>query len=185
MCWFQAAGLALSAFSAHSQMKRSNAALAESYAIEEENLRAEVVEADRLSAEQDRIESEQVSERIRAANAELGTLRVALGEMGATGRSYTALFREAAFAEGTDLARIRTNSRAQKAAIQADLHASTRAAKDRTTLSLQRTQAQNREALLSVGKSGLQLGTDVYRRHQERRSREIPRSSNRNPTGPP
>lgn len=68
-------------------------------------------EVSRQQVEVNRVAQEQKSDRIRAANAELGAARVAAMERGVSGTTMSAIVRNISYLEGADLSRIE-NSRA-------------------------------------------------------------------------
>jgi len=67
---------------------------------------AAYAEVSRQQVEVSRVAQEQKSDRIRAANAELGAARVAAMERGVSGTTMSAIVRNIGYLEGADLSRI-------------------------------------------------------------------------------
>lgn len=101
---------------------------------------------------------EATTDRARQAVAELGSLRVAAGELGATGRSAALLTAGTAYAAGADKGRIESNRQGQIQQIKADSRAGRRSFLSNTTLALNTTRATVLSNNLSAAGSLLKAG---------------------------
>lgn len=115
----------------------------------------------RLQNETNRIRTERKSDRVRQANAELGTIRAASGELG-LGHT-TPFVTEAAYNEGLDLSRIDTNADNQIQRIQASSKASHLSTLAEVQGAMSEAKAAKTGALLNALGSGLHIGADVAR----------------------
>src|SRR5215217_4830415 len=70
------------------------------------------VEVARQQSEVSRIAGEQVSDRVRAANADLAAARVSASERGVSGTTMAAITRNLSYLEGADVSRIKANAEA-------------------------------------------------------------------------
>jgi len=124
---------------------------------------ASYAEISRQQEEVNRIAQEQIADRVRTANQEMGALRVTAGERGASASTVVGLARTIAHLEGVDITRIDRN---RKSNIEAGEAAKEVASVGMlNTIDLARNQAE--VEVLSAGLnflgSGLQIGGQYVR----------------------
>lgn len=161
--------MALSVGGAIAQNTQIRRAARQTYAMERENTLL-TYNANQVAEQQTNIAAnQQARDRARRAVAELGALRVAAGEMGASARSAALLAGAAGYAEGTDRGRIEQNRRAQIAQIQADSRAARRSYLSNTTIARTQTESMLLGNILDATGNVLQIGSDTYlQRRRER-----------------
>lgn len=120
------------------------------------------VEIARQQGEVNRIAGEQVSDRIRAANAELGAARVAAGERGVSGTTMSAIVRNIGYLEGADLARIEKNREANIEAGESQKRSAKRGFFESVTIARNQAAAANTSAFLGAAGSGLQIAGNYF-----------------------
>jgi hypothetical protein len=137
-------------------------------AAENERLKQIYAETQRQQDENNRIATEKKSDRIRAANQELGTIRAAAGEMGLA--SMTPFVVEVGYNEGADLSRIEANRQGQEDSLTAQAKAGQTAAMSNIQNAYGEANAVSTSALFKSIGHGLQLGAsavDVYSDRQK------------------
>lgn len=159
--------LALGAVSAFAQMGAARSAAADSAQIAASNFQAADKELTRQQTRVNEVAGERRSDRIARADRELGTLRVALGELGASRANAISLVSELGFVEGLDLSRINVSAADEVESLQSQKEAARRGATD--TISAGRTAYSNARtgAILGLVGSGLAIGAGEYRRREE------------------
>lgn len=155
-----------------------NRAARQSYAASAGNAQRAGVENARLQRSVLSQSVQDMTDRMRQANAELGTINAAAGDAGIAGRSLAALQMEQAYVTGLDLGRIQDAAENQIETIQSQSEAGVAAAADSNRSVYQQTSASNTGAFLSLAGSGLQIASN-YRATQQR----LDLSRNRQPRG--
>lgn len=106
------------------------------------------------------------SDRVRQANRELGTLRVAAGEMGATATSSHLMAGGFGFAEGLDLGRIESNRVERGRAERTSNTQQRQVYKERTRAAYRRARNARTNIFFTAAGSALQLGSSMYSSYQ-------------------
>ena len=128
---------------------------------------ARYTEATRRQEETNRVAQEKKSDVIRQAEAELGALRVAGGETGATPGSMTRMIAELGAVEGIDLGRIEKNRKSDVAKLQQDKKNASTAYTNTVTEAYNTAASETTNAVLGFAGSALQIGTDYHRRQED------------------
>lgn len=158
--FFAAASFLVSAVGAKSQ---ASAAASQARA-QADQARLQIAEFDRQQDEVEAIAAEKKSDRVRAADKEIGSIVASLSEVGALGTVNELRFvQEAGFLEGLDVARIESNRRREVAGLEASKEAAAGGARASIGLAKTRTQAA---AIQFLG-SGLSIGADAFQKKQQ------------------
>lgn len=144
---------------ARQQQKAANEAAAR-------QLELQYKEIDRQQSEVNRIAQEQVSDRMRVANMELGTVRVAAMERGLSGYSMAMMARTIGYLEGVDLSRINKNRVANIEAGEAAKTSAKQGFINTVTIAANQAQAASTSAVLGMFGSGLQIAGGYYKDQQ-------------------
>jgi hypothetical protein len=113
----------------------------------------------------------QESDRVRAANAELGTMRVATAERGVSGTTVTAFARTIGFLEGVDLARIERNREANIEAGEFGKESALAGYHNSITIAQNQAQVSMVTAGLGMVGSGLNIAGNYYKDQQALQSK--------------
>lgn len=132
-------------------------------------IKATYDEVSRQQNEVNRIAVEQASDRIRAANAELGTVRTSAGERGVSGTTMTSFARAIGALEGMDLSRIEKNRQSNIAAGEAAKRDAQNNYITAVTIAANQASAATTSTWLGMAGSGLQIGSS-YVGYQQRQS---------------
>lgn len=119
---------------ASQQAKVAKQSTERAYEAEAGNFALVQKENTRLQRESNELYDTEVSDRVRLANRELGTLSVMLGEMGASTSSATALRIDQSYTSGMDVNRIEQSRDNQNEALQAAKRAGQQGYLNQTTL---------------------------------------------------
>lgn len=101
------------------------------------------------------------SDRVRQANRDIGTLRVAAGEMGATATSSTLMAGGVGFAEGLDLGRIESNRVEQGRGVRSANEEQRQVYKEKTREAYRRARNARTNIFFVAGGSALQVGSTM------------------------
>lgn len=124
-------------------------------------------ELTRQQEEVQRIAREDRSDVMRRASQELGAIRVAAGEVGATDNAFLRMVQELGYVEGVDLSRIESNRRNQIEALQEEKKAVSQGYLNTTRQLFNQARVQKTQAVLGFVGSALQIGaTYDYRSRQ-------------------
>ena len=126
-------------------------------------IKASYAEITRQQGEVNRIAVEQASDRMRAANAELGTVRTSAGERGVSGTTMTGFARAIGALEGVDLSRIEKNRQANIAAGEAAKRDAQNNYITTVNIAANQASAATSSAWLGMAGSGLRIGADYAR----------------------
>ena len=159
-----ALSLAASAVQTVISISQANAQEDAAYEAALRNFEVADAENTRLQNEAIEIAEENKSDRMRQANAELGSIRVIEGLSDA---SRQALVINAAYNEGLDLSRIDKNLDRQNEALQSNKRAAKVGYLNATTLASNQASSSRTSAVMGFVGSGLSLGVD-YKKHQDR-----------------
>ena len=124
-------------------------------------------ELTRQQDESNRLADEDRSDVVRRADQELGSLRVAMGELGASATSQAALLSEIGAVEGINLGRIEGNRKNSIESLQAGKRAAKVGYNNTVTQAYNQAKASNTNALLNFAATGLQIGGGEYARQQD------------------
>lgn len=153
------------------QVASMNAAAANA-AAEREAANAELqhvyAENQRQQQEVTRVAEEQVSDRQRQLNQELGTIRAL--DSGLSFGSRSRLMTETAYVGGQDQARIRRNAFSEIEAIQASSRAGRQRASNRITQANNQASSARTQGMIGIAGAGLQLGADIYTANREKKA---------------
>lgn len=132
----------------------------------QEQLKYQYKEISRQQEQVNETAQSQISDRVRAANAELGTMRVSALERGVGGSTVMAFARTIGFLEGVDISRIDKNRQANIEA--GELSKQAARAGYNSTVDIARNQAQvsTISATLGMVGSGLQIAGNYYKENQ-------------------
>lgn len=158
--------LALSGVSAVAQIRQADAIYEATQSAAQTNLQLQQQELLRQAQEVDEIAAEQMSDRIRAANRELGTLRAAFGEGNANLQTFARLVGDLAYYEGLDLSRIESNRKGKLGQLRAADDRARQEYVNTITGAKMERKATKTGALLGFAGSALQIGSDYYFRQQ-------------------
>lgn len=120
-------------------------------------------EITRQQEEVNRIAQEQVSDRVRAANQEMGALRVTAGERGASASTVVGLARTIAHLEGVDISRINKNRKSNIEAGEAAKEAARIGFVNTINLAQNQAEVEVLSAGLNFLGSGLQIAGGFVR----------------------
>lgn len=155
--------LALGAVTAFAQIGQANAMYQAQQEAANRQIEASYKEISRQQEEVNRIAVEQKSDRIRQANAELGTVRVSAGERGVSGGTMMAYARAIGALEGMDISRIEKNRESNIKAGEAAKVAAQNQYFSTLTIAANQTSAAKTSAFLGFVGSGLQIGSGLYK----------------------
>lgn len=124
------------------------------------------VEVARQQSEVNRIAAEQVSDRIRAANADLGAARVAAAERGVSGSTMSAITRTLGYLEGADLSRIEANREANIQAGEAQKRSAKNGFFETVTIAANQRNVATTSAWLGAAGSGLAIAGNHFAQQQ-------------------
>jgi Zn-dependent metalloprotease len=120
-------------------------------------------ELSRQQTEVQEAEQEEKSDRMRQADRELGSLRVAEDQLGLTSTAFLGFVNEVAAIEGIDLARISDNAEEQRAALQSRKEAVAQdAINNINQANIQASNDKNKAVVGAVG-SSLQISRGILR----------------------
>lgn len=119
---------------ASQQAKVAKQSTERAYEAEASNFALVQKENTRLQRESNDLYDTEVSDRVRLANRELGTLSVMLGEMGASSSSSTALLIDQSYTKGMDISRIEQSRINQIESLQSAKRAGQQGYLNQTTL---------------------------------------------------
>lgn len=151
------------------QMSQARAAQQAANEAATRQIKATYDEVSRQQKEVNRIAVEQASDRIRAANAELGTVRTSAGERGVSGTTMVSFARAIGALEGMDLSRIEKNRQSNIAAGEAAKRDAQNNYITAVTIAANQASAATTSAWLGMAGSGLQIGAS-YAGYQQRQS---------------
>jgi HAMP domain-containing protein len=151
---------AVSSFAQASQAKKQAHATADA-ARDSANLR--MSELTRQQEETNRVAREDRSDIMRRADQELGAIRVAAGEVGATDSSFARMVQELGYVEGLDLSRIESNRKARIDALQSAKTSTRQDYLNTTTQAFNQAKAATTNAILGFVGSALQIGASYNR----------------------
>lgn len=120
------------------------------------------IEIDRQQGEVNRIASEQVSDRVRSANADLGAARVAAAERGVSGTTMEAMTRNLAYLEGADIARIEKNRKSNIAAGESQKRSAQNGFFEGTNIAANQASVATTSAWLGAAGSGLSIAGNYF-----------------------
>ena len=155
--------LALSGVTMFAQQSQAKAAAAAEQAAAERNFALRNEELTRQQVETNRIAMEDRSDIIRRANQELGAIRVASGEVGASQSSFVRMVAELGATEGIDLSRIESNRKNQVASQQASKRSAAVDYSNTVTRARNEYKSAVTNSVLGFVGSGLQIGGSYYR----------------------
>ena len=144
------------------QVSAANSAAEQNARFQQENAEAQNRELSRQQRAVRDQAREEKSDVIRAAERELGSLRVAEGAAGLTSTAFLGLVNEVASLEGIDLSRIDRNERDKLDALQAQKEAAARGATNNIIAFNTEASISNQKAIGTAVGSGLQIGMKVY-----------------------
>lgn len=124
-------------------------------------------EIDRQQIEVNRIAAEQVSDRVRAADAELASAQVAAGERGVSGTTMGAMVRSISYLEGADMSRIRSNADANIAAGEASKTSAKNGYLETVNIANNQQSVTNTSAFLGAVGSGLSIAGNYFNQSQQ------------------
>lgn len=119
-------------------------------------------EIQRQQIEVNRIAAEQTSDRVRAADAELGAARVAASERGVAGTTMAAMTRQIAYLEGADLSRIENNRVSNLAAGEASKASAKNGYLESVAIANNQHSVNLTSAILGTAGSGLRIAGNYY-----------------------
>lgn len=120
------------------------------------------IEIARQQGEVNRIASEQISDRVRAANADLGSARVAASERGVSGTTMDAITRNLAYLEGADISRIEKNRQANIAQGESQKRSAQNGFFESTTIAANQAATATTSAWLGAAGSGLAIAGNYF-----------------------
>ena len=157
----------LSLVSGFSQSRAAAANASAQYRANFEQLQHIVNDAARREAETEFQADQAVSDRVRVANQDTARTVLMAGDAGVSGATRAQMINALAFAEGTDISRIRTSSQSQIEAIRSEVEAARVSlnSSNRTTYNQARVQSQG--AMLGALGSGLQIASGYYSQQRQ------------------
>lgn len=156
------AGLALSAVSSFASIGQAQAQAGAAKKAAAANYQLQSEELTRRQKEENRLAAEKKSDVIRKADQQLGAVRTAQAEMGASPVSFMRLFSEVGGVEGLDLSRIEGNRKNTIEALQAGKKAAGQEYANTITSANNQYKAAVTSAALGFVSSGLQIGADYH-----------------------
>lgn len=159
--------LLVSGISSFVGMAQAGAQADAAAAAAEANFEREQEELTRQQRETNRIAREEKSDVIRKADQQLGTIRAAAGEAGASATSMVRMLVELGGAEGTDLSRIERNRENRVEALQSSKKASAQGYTNTVTRAYNEAQSRQIDSILGFVGSGLQIGSSYYAAQQQ------------------
>ena len=144
------------------QQNQANQAASDQKDAASKQTQATYGEINRQQTEVNRIAAEQTSDRVRAANAELGSARVAAFERGVSGSTMSALTRNIAYLEGADLSRIESNRASNIASGEASKASAKNGYLETVTIANNQASAATTSAWLGAAGSGLQIAGNYF-----------------------
>jgi hypothetical protein len=154
--------IGLGAITAFAQIGAANAQYQAQLEASNRQIEATYEEVARQQEEVNRVSQEQVSDRIKKANLELGTVRVLALERGVSGTTMIGLARHIGYLEGVDLSRIEKNREGNiEAGEAAKKNAQNRYFSEISIAANQKRVATTSAILGAVG-SGLQIAGGYY-----------------------
>lgn len=158
-------GLALGAVSAGTQTFMSSQHAAAQVDAAKLNFEFQNAELTRQQAEINRVAEEDKGDATRQAEQALGAIRVAAGELGASGAtSYIRMLAELGGVEGRDLSRIERNRKEAVASVQASKRAAAVSGQNVVRQAQNEQTVDTVDAALGFIGTGLQIGTGYHRR---------------------
>jgi len=126
---------------------------------------AQYAEVDRQQREVNRVAEEQRSDRMRKARQELGTMRVLVGERGASDATGNAMMNEVGYYAGLDLSRIESNRQDNIAQGEAAKKAAQQGALNTLEIAKNQASVANKTVNMALVGSGIQIlgaGASAY-----------------------
>ncbi len=154
------ASVAVAAAGTVMQIQQSKSAAKAAGRAAEANFNAQNAELTRQQNETNRLAAQDKSDVVRRADAELGTLRVAGAEAGASNSSFLRMVNELGYVEGTDLSRIEGNRKASNDSLQSAKEAAKAGAQNQATLAYNQSQSNISQAAIGFAGTALQIGTN-------------------------
>lgn len=154
---------AVSMFSSQSAAKAQAAAQTAQFQHQEA---ATIAEANRQEGEVKRIGTEQISDRMRVANEQLGAVRVSAGERGVSTSTMQSFARSVGFLEGLDIGRIRTQAARNISAAEATKKNAKVGVMDQLNIVENQKNVSMTSSTLNFIGSGLQIASGVYAHNQ-------------------
>ncbi len=152
---FGAVGAMTQASAARRQEQQSNDA-------SRKQTKAIYSEVGRQQVEVNRIATEQASDRIRVANADLASARVAALERGVSGTTMSALVRKIGYLEGADLSRIEYNRKSNIDAGEASKASAKNGYIESVAIAANQRNVSTTSAMLGAVGSGLQIAGNFF-----------------------
>ncbi len=137
------------------------------FAAQLQNFNNQQTELTRQQTEANRIAEEEKSDTVRRANQELGSIRVAAGEQGASESSALRIANELFFVEGLDLSRTEKNRLNRVTSLQSSKDSSRQGQQNIITQSFNEASRTLTSSVLGFFGSGLQILGDVDKRNRE------------------
>lgn len=144
------------------QQNQANQAAADSKDAASKQTQAAYAEIGRQQGEVSRIASEQTSDRVRQADAELGSARVAAGERGVSGSTLSAITRNIAYLEGADISRIEANRKSNIASGEASKTSAKNGFTESVNIANNQAAVQTTSGWLGAAGSGLQIAGNYF-----------------------
>ena len=160
--------LALATVSAGAQMFMSSQQAAAQVDAAQQQFEFHDAELTRQQTEINRIAEEDKSDITRRVEHELGAIRAAAGELGASGNtSYIRMLAELGAVEGIDLSRIESNRTGAITSAQSSKRAASISGQNVVQYAQKRQTAKTVDSVLGFVGTGLQIGTNHHRRQEE------------------
>ena len=131
-------------------------------AAAKKQIKATTAEIQRQEGEVAHIAAQQVSDRVRAANAELASARVAAMERGVSGTTMSAIARQIGYLEGADISRINENRDSNIAAGEASKASAKNGYLETIAIAGNQRNVANTSAFLGAVGSGLSIAGNYY-----------------------
>lgn len=128
---------------------------------------ATYAEVQRQAGEVNRIAAEQTSDRVRAANEELSTAKVAAMERGVSGTTMSSIVREIAYLEGADISRIESNRKSNIEAGEAAKASAKNGFLETINIAQNQLNVATTGAILGTVGSGLSIAGNYYANQQQ------------------
>jgi hypothetical protein len=159
--------LGLSAVTSFAQVGAANAQAAATQEAARRQTLATYDEVQRQQNEVIKTAEGQISDRIRAANAELGSVRVMALERGVSGSTMVSFANTIGYLEGLDIARIKNSRDSNIAAGEAAKRAAQNGYFNTVTIAQNQKNVATTTAMLNLFGSGLQIGGNLYAQNQQ------------------
>lgn len=153
--------------SAVSQQSAADQQAADQKAALAKQTAATYTEVDRQEREVSRVAAEQSSDRVRAADAELASARVASLERGSSGSTMMAIARQIGYLEGADLSRIETNRQSNIAAGEAQKVSAKNGYFEGVNIANNQKSVATTSAWLGAVGSGLSIAGNYFNNQQQ------------------